>query len=72
MRNHALRFWLLVVLLGLAACAPFLSPAPASSPEPTPASAPKAQLRVIEMPIVAEEVMGPGYLEYEDQQGGIL
>ncbi len=73
MRTRALWIWLLVVLLGLAACAPSLSPTPASRPEPTPtlptASAPEAKLGVLEVPIVAAGVMGPGRFEYEDQLG---
>jgi hypothetical protein len=74
MRTRALWIWFLVVLLGLVACAPSPSPAPAPRSEPTPslstASAPEAQLGVIETPVVAAEVMGPGRFEYNDLLGG--
>jgi hypothetical protein len=73
MRTRALWIGFLVVLLGLAACAPFMSSILVPRPEPTPArptaSAPEAQLGVIEVPIVAAKVMGPGRFEYNDQLG---
>jgi hypothetical protein len=73
MRKRALWIGFLVGLLGLAACAPLMSSILAPRPEPTPArptaSAPEAQLGVIEVPIVSAEVMGPGRFEYNDLLG---